>query len=171
MQPNTFLGARHHHTTLRVENNQSRRRPTSLSLSKLPVSGLYWKLFERGNTFLLDPPGTAGPIAEKTREKVELLSLSFLPLFSFLSFSPLPTVLLGLNSSLEGNLCPHVNTLDYLSPYPSTLDFSLIMCFHKSLMGPTWALCLNYPALDTWYTVNHSTCAKCPILPSVSRKT
>ena len=85
MQPNIPLGARHNHTTLKVENNQSRRRPTSGSLSKLPVSSLYLKLFARGSAFLLAPPGTAGPIAGKLREKVELLSLSFLPLFSFSS--------------------------------------------------------------------------------------
>ena len=88
MQPNIPLGARHHHTALMIENNRSRRRPTSWSLSKLPVSSFYRKLFAQGSTFLLDPLGTAGPIAGKPREKVELLSLSFLllSLFPFLSF-------------------------------------------------------------------------------------
>ena len=85
MQPNISLGARHHHITLRVKNNQSRRRPT-FGLSKLLVSGLYWKLFAWGSTFLLDLLGTAGPITRKPREKVELLSLIFLPLFSFHPF-------------------------------------------------------------------------------------
>ena len=87
MQSNIPLGARHHHTVLRVEGNQSRRRPTSWTLLKLPVSCLYWKLSERGSTFLFDPPGIAGPIAGKTREKVELLSLSFL----LLSLFPFPS--------------------------------------------------------------------------------
>ena len=86
MQPNVPLRAKHHHTALRVENDQSRRSPTSSSLSNLLISGLYLKLFVRGSTFLLDTSGTTGPIAGKPREKVEVLSLSFLPLFSFLSF-------------------------------------------------------------------------------------
>ena len=88
MQLNIPLGARHHHTALRIENNKSRRRPTSRSLLKLLVSGLYLKLLAQGTTFLLPPLGTVGPIAEKPREKVEVLSLSLLPLFSFSSFFP-----------------------------------------------------------------------------------
>ena len=142
MQPNVPLGAKHHHTALRVENNQSRRRPTSWSLSKLPVCGLYLKLLARGNTFLLDPSGTTDPIAEKPREKVELLSLSFLPLslFPFLYFSLSPE-LFGLKSSLESTFChmsvPHWLPRLPLSPYPSALDFSPIMCCHMSLIGPT----------------------------------
>ena len=141
MQPNVPLGAKHHHTTLRVENNQSRRRPTSWNLLKLTVFGLYWKLFARGSTFLLNPLGTVGPIAVKTREKVELLPLSFLPLFSFPPFLFIPTVLLGLKLSLESTFyhmsIPHWLLGLPLSPYPSTLDFSSIMCCHISLMGPT----------------------------------
>ena len=144
MQPNVPLGAKHHYTALRVKNNQSRRRPTSWSLSKLPVSDLYWKLFARGRTFLLDPSGTTGSIAGKTREKVELLLLSFLllPLFPFFSsFIPLPTVLLGLKSSLESTFY-YMSIFHWLlrlplSPNPSTLDFSPIMCCHMSLMNPT----------------------------------
>ena len=134
MQPNTSLGERHHHITLRVENNQSRRRPTSWSLSKLPVSDLYWKLFARGNTFLLDPSGIAGPIAGKTREKVELLSLSFLPLFSFSYFFPLPTVLLGLKSSLESTLWPHVNTP--LAHWISLITLSIYLGFLSNHVLP-----------------------------------
>ena len=119
MQPNTSLGARHHHTTLRVENNQSTRRPTSWSLSKLPVSGLYCKLSARGSTFLLDLQGTVGPIAGKTREKVELLSLSFLllSLFPFLS-SPSSYRIVCLNSSGMSSLATchsSIGSLDY--PY------------------------------------------------------
>ena len=86
MQPNIPLGARHNHTALKVENNQSKRRPTSRRLSKLLVSSLYLKLLAWGSTFLLASSGTTGPIAGKPREKVKLLSLSFLPLFSFSSF-------------------------------------------------------------------------------------
>ena len=144
MQPKLSLGARHHHTTLRVENNQSRRRPTCWILSKLPVSGLYWKLFVRGSTFLLDLPGTTGPIAGKTREKVELLSLSFLFLFLF------PFIFPFLSSSRivwskvkfgEYFFChmsiPHWLLGLPLSLYPSTLNLSPIMCCHMSLIGPT----------------------------------
>ena len=65
-----------HHTTLRVENNQSRRRPTSWCLSKLPDSRLYLQLLSRGRTFPLASPGTYGPIVGKYREKVESLSLT-----------------------------------------------------------------------------------------------
>ena len=141
MKPNIPLGARHNHTTLKVENNQSRRRPTSRSLSKLPVSSLYLKLFARGSTFLLAPPGTACPITGKLREKVELLSLSFLSLLSFSSPpSSIPSVSLRW-LSLESTFChmsiPHWFLGLPLSPYPSTLDFSPIMCCHMPLMGPT----------------------------------
>ena len=175
MIPNISLGARHHHTTLRVENNQSKRIPTSLSLSKLPVSGLYLKPFARGSTFLLDPPRTVGQIAEKPKENIELFFLSFLLLSLFLSFSFSPPELFGLKSSLESAFC-HMSILHWLlglplSPYPSTLDFSQIKYCHMSVMGPTWALCLTYSALDTWHTVNHSSRAKCLVIPSVPRKT
>ena len=80
------LGQDNHHTTLRVENNQSRRRPTFWSLSKLPDSGLHLQLLSRGNTFPLVSPKIDGPIIGKSREKVEPLSLT-LPLQSGLSFS------------------------------------------------------------------------------------
>ena len=118
MQPKISLAARYHQKTLMVENNQSRRRPTSWSLSKLPVSGLYWKLFAWGSTFLLDPSGTTSLIAGKPREKLELLSLRFLPPFLFSSFFLLPTILLGLKLSLESTFstCQYpISSLDY--PY------------------------------------------------------
>ena len=86
MQPNIPLGARHNHTAIKVENKQSKRRPTSWSLSKLSISDIYLKLSTRRSPFLLAPPGTACPIAGKPKEKLQLLSLSFLPLFSFSSF-------------------------------------------------------------------------------------
>ena len=103
MQPNIPFGEKHHHTALRVETNQSRRRPTSWSLSKLPVFGLYLKLFARGSTFLT--------------KLFSLFSLSFL--------SSLPTVLFGLKSSLESTFFFHMSTPHWLlglplSPYPST---------------------------------------------------
>ena len=107
MQPNIPLGARHNHTALKVENNQSRRRPTSWSLWKILDSGLYLYLLSRGRTFLLASPETDGPIILKSKEKIEPLSLlsSSLPfpfsLFPFLSFplSSLPIELFGLKSS------------------------------------------------------------------------
>ena len=205
MKPNIPLGARHHYTTLKIETNQSRRRPTSQSLSKLPISSLYLQLLSRGRTFPLASLETDGLIIGKSREKVESLSLlsssllfsilSFpLPtelfglkskveslsqlssslLFSILSF-PLPTELFGLKSSGMSSLAtchPPIGSLGLsLSPYPSTLDFSPIICCHMSLMAPTLALCLTYPALNTWHSMNHSSCAKCPVLPSVPRKT
>ena len=80
------LGQNNHHTTLRVESNQSRRRPTSWSLFKLLNSGLYAKPLSRGRTLPLAPPETIGPIVGKFREKVESLSIKlslFLPLFFF----------------------------------------------------------------------------------------
>ena len=116
MQPNISLRARHNHTTLKVEINQSRRRPTSQSLSKLPVSGLYLHLLSRGRTFPLASPKTDGPIIGKSREKVES-SLYFFSslLFPFL-FSPLPTDLFDLKSSgVWGVLSCHVSSPYYLS--------------------------------------------------------
>ena len=143
MQPNVPLGAKHHPIALRVENNQIRKRPTSWSLSKLLFFGLYLKLSAWASTFLLDLPGTAGPITGKTREKVELLSLSFFFYPFFLSFNPfcLPPELFGLKSSLKSTFChmsiPHWLLGLPLSLYPSTLDFSPITCFHMYLIGPT----------------------------------
>ena len=79
-----------HHTTLRVENNQSRRRHTSWSFSKLPDSSLYLQLLSRGKTFPLASSETDGLIIGKSREKVEPLSLT-LPLKYGLPFSlPFP---------------------------------------------------------------------------------
>ena len=54
---------------LGVENDQSRGRPTSWSLLKLPNSGLYLQLLSRGRTFPLASLGTYGPIVGKSREK------------------------------------------------------------------------------------------------------
>ena len=81
--PNIPFRADNHHTTLRVEDNQSRRRPTSSSLSKLPDSGLYFQLLSRGKTFPLASPETYGPIVGKSREKVEPLSLNLPLKYSF----------------------------------------------------------------------------------------
>ena len=126
MQPNIPLGAKHHHIAIRVETNHSRRRPTSWSLSKLPISGLYWKLFARGSTFLLDLPGTTGLIAGKPREKVELLSLRFSPPFSLSLLSSLPTVLFGLKSSSESTFfLSHVNTP--LAPWITLITLSIYL--------------------------------------------
>ena len=135
MQSNISLGARHHHTTLRVENNQSRRRPTSWSLLKLSVSGPYLKLLARESTFLLDPSGTVGPIAGKTREKVELLSLSFLLLSLFPSFLPfcLPPELFSLNSSLESTFC-HMSIPHWLLGLPLSPWISLQSCVVTCLL-------------------------------------
>ena len=84
--PNIPLRADNHHTTLRVENNQSRRRPTSWSLSKLPDSGLYFQLLSRGRTFPLASSETYDPIVGKSREKVEPLSLTLPLKYGFPSF-------------------------------------------------------------------------------------
>ena len=40
-----------------------------------------------------------------------------------------------------------------------------------SPMGPTLELKLTDSALDTWHTVSHSKCAKCPALRLLPRKT
>ena len=134
MQPNTSLGSRHHHTTLRVENNQSRRRPTSWSLLKFHVFGLYWKLFARGNTFLLDRPGTADPIAGKTREKVELLSLSFLPLFLFFLLFPPSYRIVRSKVKFGEYFLPHVNTP--LAPWITLITLSIYLGFLSNHVLP-----------------------------------
>ena len=40
-----------------------------------------------------------------------------------------------------------------------------------SPMGPTLELKLTNSALDTWHTMSHSKCVKCPVLCSLPRKT
>ena len=127
MQPNIPLGARHHYTTLKIKINQSRRRPTSRSLSKLPVSGLHLQLLSRGRTLPLDSPKTNSPIVEKSKEKVEpSLYFLFLSFFIFFSFS-LPIKLFGLKSSLESTFWPHVNT--QLTPWITLTTLSIYLGF------------------------------------------
>ena len=125
MQLNIPLGARHHYIALKMETNQSMRRPTSRSLLKLLVSGLYLKLFTRGSIFLLAPLGTVGPITKKPREKVELLFLRLLILSSLFFSSPYRIV--WSKSSLESTFyhmsIPHWLLGLPLSPYPSTFGF------------------------------------------------
>ena len=127
------LRARHNHTTLKVENNQSRRRPTSWGLLKLLVSVLYLKLFVRGNTFLLAHSGVVDPIAGKPREKVELLFLSFLPLYSFSSLSLHPT---GWSKMVkfEEYFLPHVNTP--LAPWITLITLSIYLGFLSNHVLP-----------------------------------
>ena len=134
MQPNIPLGVRHNHTALKIENNQSRRRPTSWSLSKLPVSNLYLKLFARGSTFLLGPPGTAGPIARKPREKVDLLSLSFLLLSLFLSFLFFPYRIFWSKVKFGEYFLPHVNTS--LVPWITLITLSIYLGFLSNHVLP-----------------------------------
>ena len=134
MQSNILLRARHHYIALKIEANQSRRRPTFWSLSKLPVSGLYWKLFARGSTFLLNLPGTAGPITGKPREKVELLSLSFLPLFSFPPFFPSSYRIVRSKFKFGEYFLPHVNTP--LAPWITILTLSICLGFLSNNVLP-----------------------------------
>ena len=168
MQPNISLGARHHHTTLRVENNQSRRRPTSWSLSKLPVSDLYWKLFARGSTFLLDQPRTVGPIARKTREKVVLLSLIFLFLSLFPFLSPfLPSSQIVWSKVKFGEyFLPHVNIP--LAPWITLITLSIYLGFLSNHVLPHVSYrshlssCLASSTLDTCLILSHSKAQSVP---------
>ena len=166
MQPNIPLRVRQHHTDLEIEINQSRGRPTSRSLLKLPVSGLYLKLLVRGSTFLLAPSGTTGPIAGKPREKVELLSLSFLPLFSCPPSSSSYCIVWSKVKFGEYFLatCQYpIGSLDY----PYHLRFLSNHVLPHVSYGSHLGTYLTYSALDTWHTVNHSSLAKCLVLPSV----
>ena len=131
-------GQDNHHTTLRVENNQSRRRPTSWSLSKLPDSGLYFQLLSRGRTFPPSSPETYGPIVGKSREKVEPLSLT-LPLkyglpYSLSSFSLFLFLWITLNRILTRRKLP----LSFLHATCPLLDFffSLFLLY----LGPSISL-------------------------------
>ena len=129
MQPNIPLRAKHHHTALRVENKQSRRRLTSWSLSKLPNSGLYLKLLARGSTFLLTLPGTVDLIAGKPKEKMEFLSLSFLllSLFPFLSPFLSSSRIIWSKVKFGEYFLPHVNTP--LAPWITLITLSIYLGF------------------------------------------
>ena len=129
----TTMWENNHHTTLRVENNQSRRRPTSWSLSKLPDSGLYLQLLSRGRTFPLALSETYGPIVGKSREKVEPLSLT-LPLKYGLPYSPSSFFLflflwITLNRILKRRKLPP-SFLHATCPF---LDFFLFLFIFRSL--------------------------------------
>ena len=119
---------------------------------------------------------TDGPKVGKSREKLHFLSLKFdfppplhiqlqnerrcLFFFSFYShFVPhLPLV----KSSLAHWISP--------STYPPIFDFPPIRRCHMSPMGPTLELKWPDSAPDTWHTVSHSKCAKCPALCLLPRK-
>ena len=127
MQPNIPLGVKHHHTALRVKNNQSRRRPTSWSLLKLPVSSLYWKLF--------GPSRTVGQIVRKTRDQVELLSLSFLllSLFPFLSPFLSSSWIVWSKVKFGEYFLPHFNTP--LAPWITLITLSIYLGFLQSCVA------------------------------------
>ena len=123
MQPTFPVGQHNHHTTLRIESNQSRRRPTSWSFcqnSPTPVS--MRSPCREVELFLLLhlKPRFRFPRNLERRWSLSSLQLSFLnpPLFRFLLF-PHPTVgprwVKGLSS-----LLPHVHFSMALkiSPYP-----------------------------------------------------
>ena len=129
-----------HHTTLRVENNQSMRRNTSWSLSKLSDSGLYLQHLSRGRTFPLTSSETYGPIVEKSREKVEPLSLT-LPLkyglpYSLSSISLFLFLWVTLNRTLKRRrLSPSC-----LRATCHFLDFFLLFLYFFLYLGPSISL-------------------------------
>ena len=150
-------GQDNHHTTLRVENNQSRRRPTSWILSKLPNSGLYLQLLSRGRTFPLASPETYGPIVGKTREKVEPLSLT-LPLkyglpYSLSSFSLFLFLWITLNRILTRRklhpsfphaTCPLLDFFFFISFVFRSLHFSIILHLSLLLFSPCSFISPNF---------------------------
>ena len=121
---------------LRPKNKPSRRRaPTSRSLAKIPYFGLYVKPSSRGRTLPLTPTRNDGPIARKSREKVELLSpppsslsfFYFLPLF----LSPHQIVWSNKSSGMSSPATCHplIGSLGFpLSSYPYLWIFTLSSC-------------------------------------------
>ena len=172
---NIPLGAKHHHMALRVENNQSRRRPTSWSLSKLPDSDLYLSLLSRGKTFPLFLSETDDPIFERSRKKVESLSL----LSSSLSFPFLPSFPLYriFWSKVKWDVLSchmsHSKWLPWITPYPLSIYHRFPpnhMLPHVS-HGSHLSSCLTRSQLDTWLNVSHSTPSMCHVSLSVPQKT
>ena len=151
------LGQDNHHTTLRVESNQIRRRPTSCSLSKLPYSGLYSQLLSRGRTIPLASPETYGPIVEKSREKVEPRSLT-LPLkyglpYSLSSFSLFLFLWITLNRILKRRklppsflhaTCPFLDFFFFISLVFRSLHFSIILHLSLLLFSPCSFISPNF---------------------------
>ena len=123
----------------------------------------------------LGSPGFDRPIIGNSREKLELLSLK-ISLFSLsCSRFALPNWL-GKLGQENCPLMPHVQLL--LVPWitPTSLihllwDFPPIRRCHMSMWAPLGSPCLNNSAPDTWHTVSHSKCAKCPSLRSFPQKT
>ena len=119
------VGQHNHRTTLRVESNQSRRRPTSWSFcqnSPTPVS--MRSPCRKVELPPLAPLETTVPISQKFREKVESFfspSLLFKSPFLFSVPSPSPIPLFGLRW-VKGlsSILPHVHFSMALkiSPYP-----------------------------------------------------
>ena len=87
--------------------NQVGENPYLPKLMKLHNTGIHVQLLQWGSTLPLVSPGFDGSIAEKSREKVELLSLEFLiylflfPFLSLFSLSFPPSNRLGQVGSRE----------------------------------------------------------------------
>ena len=116
----------------------------------------------RGPTLPLAPTRTNASIAEKSRNKVELLyppssSLLF-PSISF-QFSSSPTRLFGSTSQVGCLLLPRVTLslalLNYtLSTYQKLWISILSSCAHVP-HGSYLDFCLTYSPFDTWLIVSH----------------
>ena len=123
----------------------------------------------------LGSPKFDGPITTNSREKLELLSLK-IPLFSLsCSRFALPNWL-GQLGKENCPLMPHVQFLLVSWITPTSLIhllwyFPPIRRCHMSTWAPLCSPCLTNFAPDTWHTVSHSKCAKCPSLCSLPRKT
>ena len=121
--------------------------------------------------------GSAGfddPITGNSREKFELLSLK-IPLFSLSCSDFALSNWLGQLGQENCPLMPRVQLL--LVPWiiPTSFiqllwNFPLIRRCHMSTWDPLDSPCLTNYAPDTWHTVSHSKCAKCPALRSLPRK-
>ena len=126
---------------------------------------------------LLVSPESDGPIAENSRENVELLSLK-ISLFSLSYFTicSFPLTQIGwVNLVKRIVLSCNMSTFHWLiglplSSYPPTLDFHPIRRCHMSTWAPLDSPCLTNSAPDTRHTVSHSKYAKCPALRSFPRK-
>ena len=160
------------------KNNRVGEDPSSWSLLKLPVFGLYSKLLLQGSTFPLASPENAGLIVGKFREKVELLYLKLSPLslpFSLFLFSLSPLPVWSKMGQVGVYSLPRVITplvpLDYPYHLIHLLWISLQSCGDTCLTWPHLSSCLTCSVLDTWHNVSHLNHAKCSLLHLMSRKT
>ena len=144
------------------------RRPLPSGVVETPQNRCPRIALAVGSNFALGSSEFYSPIVGKFREKLEPLSLK-IPSFSLSNF-PSQTVWEKIGVKfwvISLATCQFsIGSWDYtLSLIHLLWDFHPMASCHVSTHGPHLRSCLTNSAHDTWHSVSHSKCVKCPPLP------